>query len=72
MRAIRFSGEYFVMDGLREFHVSKYNPITQEFEPYGVYGNHKNFEKQHRIIGSSHKFDEDVFLYFTLDGGKDK
>lgn len=68
-RVQRFSGEYLVMDGLKEFHVSRYNPITQEFEPYGVYGDHTNFEKRHRIIGSRHKFDEDVFLYFTINGG---
>ena len=68
----RFSGEYLVKDGLRKFRVSRYDPITQRFIPYGVYGDHTNFEKQHGIITSSRKFNEDVFLYFTLDGGQDK
>ena len=62
----RFSGKYLVMDGLKEFHVSRYNPITQEFEPYGVYGDHMVFEKRHNIISSSHRFNEDGFIYFVL------
>ena len=66
----RFSGKYLVMDGFKEFHVSRYNPITQSLVPYGVYEDHMVFEKRHNIISSSHRFNEDVFIYFVLEETK--
>lgn len=67
----RFSGVYREKDGLLEFHVSKYNPVTQEFEPYGVYGDHKAFESQHRIISLQHLYLEGevdrYYVYFVLE-----
>ena len=67
----RFLGEYLVRYGFREFHVSKYSPITQEFEPYGIYEDHTVFEKRHNIISSKHLHHEgDVsryVVYFVLE-----
>ena len=63
-RVQMFSGVYLVIDGLREFHVTRYNPIIQKFMPYGIYGAHANFEKRHGIISSNHILHEDgVYRY---------
>lgn len=70
----RFSGKYLEMDGLKEFHVSRYNPITQKLEPYGVYGDPEAFERQHNVINLRVVLDEDdvfrYYLYFVLEETK--
>ena len=69
-----FLGEYLLKDCLGQFHVSEYNPITQELEPYGVYEDSTAFENQHDVISSHHLRSGGIvnryFVYFVSEGDR--